>query len=121
MEKIKKVKVYIAKKTVNPLFEKGDVFIQCFDRQNAICPENSDGMCGYLDLDIMEKHGGWQKYFKIDDTIDVKNTRYYRKMLEYVNNQKETLEGEIRTFEYYVESKKKQLDNINKLLIIDIN
>ena len=119
---LNRVKVYIAKRTVNPLFVKGDIFVQCFDRPNAICPQNADGMGGSLDLDIMDKHRGWQKYFKIDNnTIDVKSTRYYRKVLEHLNEQKEALEGEIRTFEYYVERKKEKLNSINRFLMINGN
>lgn len=120
-EELKIVKIYIAKKTVKPLFKKGDIFVECFDRPNTICPESTDGLGGSLDLAIMDSHGGWYKYFYINGTRNAKGTRYYQKVLEHLSLERDTLKEEVFAMRYYLQQKETRLKNINEFLMIDEN
>lgn len=74
MMQVRRIK---AKRSVDPLFEKDDVFVEMFDNHNMFyLISNINVKCG-LDIDILKEHGGFDKYFEELESIPAVKTQYY--------------------------------------------
>jgi hypothetical protein len=76
---MKKVKAIQAKRTVEGIFEEGDIFIQFFDQPFIFYPEGSDASGGGIDIRLMDKRGGYLKYFNDIEPVDISENEYYQR------------------------------------------
>jgi hypothetical protein len=80
---MKKVKVIQAHRTVEGLFDEGDIFIQFFDQPFIFYPEEGDASGGGIDIRLMDKRGGYHKYFNDIEPVDISENKYFqRRVLE---------------------------------------
>ena len=114
---MEKVCRYIAKKKVDELFEKGEIFVQCFDKLNFIASESE-----WLVIEkvILDKYGGLDKYFDILDMIEFKETNYYKRKIKEFIEEKEILENNIKLEEEQILLKSKEIEEYkNRISIIN--
>jgi hypothetical protein len=114
---MEKVFRYIAKKKVDELFEKGEIFVQCFDKLNFIASESEWLIIEKVALD---KHGGLGKYFDTLDMIEFKETDYYKRKIKELVEEKEILENNIKSEEEQILLKSEEIEKYkNRISIIN--
>jgi len=91
---MKKVKAIKAHRTVEGLFDKGDIFIQFFDQPFIFYPENSESGCG-LDIRLMDKRGGYFKYFDDIKPVDISENEYYQRRKREIEDQIRVINAKI--------------------------